>query len=221
MRRRPWRATLLTALVLGGVTYLYRQPLLTGLGAYLILDEPRRPADAIVVVSGSVPDRVLEAVDLYRAGLSARIVLSREGPPPGLDVLRAKGANIPERHDLNRSIAEQLGVPPAAIVVVSDGVASSTVSKAQIVVPYLRHAQIGSMLLVTSKLHSRRAGMLFRAASGDRIDVTVCASRYDPYDPASWWHHRAMIRRVVFEYEKLLVSYLWDRWHMPLTSPAH
>ncbi|HUI26890.1 MAG TPA: YdcF family protein, partial [Candidatus Kryptonia bacterium] len=215
--RRRWLS--LVVLVAGGLLYLFRQPLLTRVGEFLVVDEPRHQADAIVVVSGSVPDRILEAVDLYHAGLSARIVLSREGPPPGLDALRAKGADMPERHDLNRSIAQQLGVPPTAITVVADRVASSTVSEANIVVPYLRNAHIRSVLLVTSKLHARRAGIIFRAVAGRGIVVTVCASHYDPYDPASWWHYRAMVRKVVIEYQKLLVSELWDRWRAPLTSP--
>jgi len=209
------------ALVAGGTLYLLRQPVLTRVGDYLIVDEPRHPADAIVVVSGSVPDRILEAVDLYRAGLSPRIVLSREGPPPGLDALRAKGANMPERHDLNRSIAEQLGVPPNAISVVYDRVASSTVNEADIVVPYLQNARIRSVLLVTSKMHARRAGIIFRAVAGRSVAVTVCASHYDPYDPASWWRYRAMVRKVTIEYQKLLVADLWDRWRAPLTSPAN
>ncbi|HVN87041.1 MAG TPA: YdcF family protein [Candidatus Binatia bacterium] len=202
----------------GGLLYVFRQSLLTRAGEFLVIDEGRRPADAIVVVSGSVPDRILEAVDLYHAGLSSRIVLSREGEPPGLDALRAKGATMPERHDLNRSIAEQLGVPPSAIAVVYDATASSTVGEAEIVVPYLRQARIRSILLVTSKLHARRAGLIFRAVAGDRIALTVCASHYDPYDPATWWQHRAMVRKVVIEYQKLVISYLWDRWRAPLTS---
>jgi len=214
-----WRWLVAILIASGGAFYLFRQPVLTRIGEFLVVDEPRRPADAIVVVSGSVPDRILEAVDLYHAGLSSRLVLSREGPPPGLDALRAKGGDMPERHDLNRSIAEQLGVPAAAITVVDDQVASSTVGEASIVVPYLHRAHIRSALLVTSQLHARRAGIIFRAVAGPSVAITVCASHYDPYDPASWWRYRAMVRKVLIEYEKLLVAYAWDRWHAPLTSP--
>jgi uncharacterized SAM-binding protein YcdF (DUF218 family) len=210
-RRLPLIATAVL-LVAGAGAYVKRQAILTRVAAYLIENDTPSPAGAIVVLSGSVPDRMLEAVDLYHAGLSSRIILTREGPPPGFAALQAKGASMPERHDLNRSIAIQLGVPSDAITVIEGGFATSTVREADLVIPYLRSQGIHSLLLVTSKLHSRRAGIDFRSVADGDLRVTVCASHYDPADPATWWHYRGMVRRVVFEYQKLLVAELWDRW---------
>jgi uncharacterized SAM-binding protein YcdF (DUF218 family) len=198
-------------LFLGVLGYAWRHALLVALGSYLITDEPRQAADAIVVLSGSVPDRVLEAVDLFNDGLAPRIIFSREGFPPSLAVLRSRGGDMPERHDLNRSIAHQLGVPSEAIAVV-EGAVFSTASEASRIVAYLHRAGFRQILLVTSKMHSRRASLIFRRHAGRRLSIRVCASRYDSFDPSNWWHHRGLVRRLVFEYQKLLVFQLWDRW---------
>lgn len=199
------------ALLGAGVLYVLRRPLLTAMGEFLVVHDKLRPADAIVVLSGAVPDRILEAVDLYEAHLAPRLILTREPMPAGLEVLRARGGNIPEPHEENRSIAEQLGVPAAAISFVP-GRVSSTMAEARAIVAYLRQQRIASILLVTSKMHTRRAGMTFRGLAGNGLQVVVSPTRYDTFNPQTWWHHRAFVRRVVIEYGKLAYYLLVDRW---------
>jgi uncharacterized SAM-binding protein YcdF (DUF218 family) len=203
---------LLGALVLAAlVLYVGRRPVLTGIGGFLVVHDEPRPADAIVMLSGSVPDRILEAVDLYKAHLAPRIVLTREFPLPGIEALRARGASMPEHHEENISVAEQLGVPASALAVVPLPVAS-TFAEVHAVVAYLRREGMHSIVLVTSKTHSRRAGMIFRAVAGDAVHVAVVPSRYDPFPLHDWWNHRAATRAVVIEYGKLLTFLLIDRW---------
>ena len=210
MRRRIVSG-LVALLVAAVLVYTARRPLLVALGGVLVDRDLPRPADAIVVLSGSIPDRILEAVDLYNAHFAPRIILTREAPLPGLDALRAKGVNLPEPHEQNRSVAEQLGVPARALTVM-DAPTTSTIAEAAVLVAYLREQQVRSMILVTSKAHARRAGMIFRHLGGEDLDVTVCPSRYDPFDPETWWQHRAFVRRVLGEYAKLLNYLCIDRW---------
>ncbi|MBI4517477.1 MAG: YdcF family protein [Deltaproteobacteria bacterium] len=210
--RRHWLIWLAAVVAAAGLSaYANRQAVLTRVAQRLIADEPRVAADAIVVISGSVPDRMLEGVALYRAGLAPLIVLTRESEPPGMAALRSLGGDIPSSHGLNISIATQLGVPRSAIIT-ADGIASSTRREASLIVDFLQQAGIRRALLVTSKLHSYRAGLTFRAIGGARVQFVVCASRYDPFDPASWWRDRMQARRVVFEYQKLMLFQLWERW---------
>ena len=216
MRRRIV-LTLLTIIVVAALAYAARRPLLTAIGGFLVLREAPREADAIVVLSGSIPDRILEAVDLYHAYLAPRLVLTREVPLPGLEALRAKGIHLPEHHEQNLDIAEQLGVPAAALSVMETPT-SSTITEAAALVAYLRERQIHSILLVTSKAHARRSAMIFRHLAGDRLRITVCPSAYDPFAADTWWQQRAFVRRVVIEYGKLLNYLLVDRWTNPVTS---
>ncbi len=209
--RRILVAFIVVLIAAVALAYVARRPLLTAVGSFLIEEDTARPADAIVVLSGSVPDRMLEAVDLYRAQLASRIVLTREPVLPGLAVLRERGGNVPEHHEDNLAIAQQLGIPAAAVAVLPTPV-SSTIAEAQLVVGYLRAQGLRSVLLVTSKAHARRAGMIFRHLAGPTYEVAVCPSPYDPFTAEGWWSERAYVRRVVIEYGKLLNYLLIDRW---------
>jgi uncharacterized SAM-binding protein YcdF (DUF218 family) len=205
-------------LALAVIGVALRRPLLTALGGFLILQDSPRPADAIVVLSGSIPDRILGAVDLYHAHLAPRIVLTRETALPGLEALRAKGISLPEHHEQNREIAERLGVPATALSVMETPT-SSTITEAAALIAYLRERQIRSILLVTSKAHARRAAMIFRHLAGDGLQITVCPSAYDPFAADTWWRQRAFVRRVVIEYGKLLNYLLVDRWRTGTAAP--
>ena len=202
---------LLALVAVGTLAYAERRLLLTAVGGFLIVHDEPRPADAIVVLSGSIPDRILEAVDLYQAQLAPRIILTQEGMLPGLAALRARGGSLPEHHEQNRSIAEQLGVPADAISVMTTP-AWSTLTEAEGLVAYLQQQQIKSILLVTSQAHARRASMVFHNLADGKLQILVCPSRYDPFAADNWWSRRPFVRRVVTEYGKMLYYEIIDRW---------
>src|SRR5437667_5909724 len=108
------RAALGVAVVLAALVAVA----LLGAGRLLVVADPLPPrADAIVILAGSVPDRTLEAADLYRAGLAPRVVVTRERLPRGQAALRARGVRLPESDELTATALRELGVPPGAIVV--------------------------------------------------------------------------------------------------------
>src|SRR5438034_1150572 len=68
------RAALGVAVVLAALAAVA----LLGAGRVLVVADPLPPrADAIVILAGSVPDRTLEATDLYGAGLALAMRPSR------------------------------------------------------------------------------------------------------------------------------------------------
>ena len=108
--RRPLVAVLVLAVALAMVAL----PLA---GRLLVVADPLpASADAIVVLAGSIPTRVLEAGDLYRSGLAPRVVVTRERLLRGDAALRARGVRLPESDELTLAALEQLGVPPHAII---------------------------------------------------------------------------------------------------------
>lgn len=202
---------------LGVVLYLFRQPMLETAGRFLILDDAPSKADAIVVLSGSFPDRILEAVALYKDGFAPKLILCLEPDNPAMDRLEELGVHVTRGSGLNREVAEQLGVPAAAIEIV-DRSAASTFSEALATLQHVRDQGYASILLVTSKYHTKRAAWIYRTLAGDSIRIISRPAREDSFDPDAWWHDRASTRRVLVEYQKLLVFLLLDQWKA--TQPA-
>ncbi len=215
-----WRRILLTgaALVIV-VAYFLRVPLFRWTGQFLVEEEPPVQADAIVVLSGSFPDRILEAVALYEDGFAGRIILSHGPQNAGFKRLRALGVPGLREYERNREVAERLGVPREAIAVL-DRPAASTFGEAQRVLQYVRRHGYRSILLVTSKYHTRRAAWIYRHLAGGSVRIIIRPARDDGFRPDAWWRDRMSFRRVITEYQKLLMFFLHDRWAAtPFATP--
>lgn len=218
MRRFRWLILAGLAVALG-FALTAPQRILGAIGRFVVSTDAPQPSDAIIVLSGSLPDRILEAVDLYHDGFAPRILLVQERSRPGLAELERRGVRLPHAHDLNLEVATQLGVPRAALILL-EGPANSTLSEADAIVAHMRRERLRSALIVTSKIHSYRAGVIYRWLVGAEIDIRSTPSRHDPFDPERWWHSRGYTRRLVFEYQKLIVFWLGDRWRgTPRSAP--
>jgi uncharacterized SAM-binding protein YcdF (DUF218 family) len=64
------------------------------------------------------------------------------------------------------------------------------------------------VIVVTSKLHTRRAALAIRRElDGTSIRIVIRPTRYDDTDSTRWWQQRKTIRDVMTEMPKL-VAYL-------------
>lgn len=206
-RRRALAAAVLVAAGAVAGAVAARRPLGRLVGRWLVAADPLVPADAMVVLNGSVPDRILEAVALYRRRMAPRILLTRAAPLPGRHYLARYGLACPEIHEVERRLALRLGVPAAAITVLPQ-ITHSTRDEAAIVGRYLLAHGLRSLIVVTSKAHSARARAIFRRTLGRRARVIVRPSRYDRFDPEGWWHERRTILKVAIEYGKWVAFWL-------------
>jgi len=214
---RKWIGIAVLGVSVGGI--LGRVPLLTAVGRFVVEDDPPVKADAVVVLSGSIPDRIMEAVELFREGYAPRIMLSHDRHSVLVVRLRERNVHVPRGYEINRTIAEQLGVPPSAIIDVPR-TGGSTLGEARDVLEAVRRRGFHTIIVVTSKYHTRRAGLVFRHVAADRVRIVVRPSRYDRFRPNAWWHDREDTRRLVIEYEKLLVFWLIDRWGLTTLAVA-
>ena len=204
------RAALGVAVVLAALAAVA----LLGAGRVLVVADPLPPrADAIVILAGSVPDRTLEAADLYRAGLAPRVVVTRERLPRGQAALRARGVRLPEGDELTVRALHELGVPPGAIVVLRRR-AASTESEARTIARWACAHRLRRFIVVTSRAHSRRARLILRQALGAGIALAMRPSRYDAFAPARWWHVRRDAKLILGEYEKLANYWLTESWRI-------
>jgi uncharacterized SAM-binding protein YcdF (DUF218 family) len=194
--------------------------LLPAAGRYLVEADPLEHADAIVVLAGSYPDRILEAVELYRAGLAPRIIVCPEPETAAFRRLAELGVDVPRPFDLNRMVAEQLGVPAAAIEVL-DRAGDSTYAEAEVVLAEALRRGYKVLLLVTSKYHTHRAAEIYRFLSGGQVKVIAAPARDDDFRPDDWWRDRMSTRRLIIEYEKWISFVLIDRWRLsPVAAPS-
>ena len=84
-------------------------------GQWLVVEDPMQKSQAIVVLSGAMPFRALEAAKLYRMGYAPQVWLTRSEEPRAS--LAALGIPYQGEEDYNRMILEREGVPAASVVV--------------------------------------------------------------------------------------------------------
>jgi uncharacterized SAM-binding protein YcdF (DUF218 family) len=130
----------------------------------------------------------MEAAALYREGWAAEVWLTRPPQGRGDVALGQLGIQVPGDEVYNRAVLERLGVPGAAIRVLSQP-AENTAEEVQVIARELQRPGGGAVILVTSRPHSRRVRATWRALVGEAPQGIVRYARADPYDAERWWRH--------------------------------
>ena len=189
----------------------FHQRILAAIGHYLVYQHPPQQADVIVILS-HWDDTIVRAragADLYKRGLARTVFVPRMERMKGHEEIAQRGITIPENRDLLITILEGLGVPLAAIETSGQEV-TDTWDEAQQASHFIEAKGYTTVLLVTSKYHARRAYLIFKDALRGKATVISVPSPYDSSDPEVWWKQSEEIKRVVMEYQKLLV-YCWRK----------
>ena len=186
------------------------------IGRVLVREEEPKQADSIVVLLGGTPERIVEAVYLYREGYSEEIIMV-ETLKEHEDILEEEGVEIDIGEETEYSIAVQMGVPEEAITIIPART-ESTQDEAVALRDYLDlDERIGSILLVTSKSHSGRSSMIFNRAFrklDHEVELTSVPSRLDDFDAKRWFTDREEIQEVLAETVKLFNYLLRERWQL-------
>lgn len=183
-----------------------RHTLLRAAGRALVAEDVRAHVDAIVIAVDDYGAGVLEAADLVRDGVSARVAVF-EDPPDRTDREFAR-RGVPHYDAAALSVQQlhALGITSVAVILRS---VAGTSDEATLLPQWCIENGYHSVLLVTSADHSRRVQrILKRATHRDGIEVAVRYSRYSDFDPDTWWHSRRGIRIELVESEKLLLDFL-------------
>ncbi len=170
-------------------------------------------ADAMVLLMGNFPERVLQAADLYHEKRADRMIIVEEsmGAYRGLE---ERGVSIISKSEQAREASVKLGIPGENITVLP-GDARSTLTEAVIVRDYLKtDPGIDTLILVSSPTHMRRAAMIFRAALKDLdrpVYVGCSPSAYSSSNTGNWWRHKEDIQDVLSEYLKTMSFILIEK----------
>src|SRR5690349_8185537 len=172
------------------------------LGAFLVVEDPLRQADAIIVLGGTMYERQMEAVDLYKAGLAPRIYLFREIADWGERVLIEKQIPYLRAVDVQIDAMVKLGVPREAISILDQ--AANTATEARFVEQLATEKHFSTIIVVTSKQHTRRARLVLSRRLADLgTTIVMRGSRYDRTPFEKWWTDRPTIRFTLFESQRL------------------
>ena len=202
MKRFLFRGALLTAPILLILLIAFSR-----LGAWLVVEDPLAKAEAILVLGGTMYERPLEAADLYREGWAPRVVLIREIADWGERELVARGIPHLGAVDIQIDVLQKVGVPREAVTVLEQ--ANSTAEEANYAYELVTRERLSSVIVVTSKQHTRRARLVMRRRLADTgATVIVRASRYDRSDVDRWWANRSTFRFTVFETQRLIAYWI-------------
>jgi len=184
-----------------------------GAGRWLVVEDPLVKARAIAVLSGGMPLRAMEAAKLYREGYAPEIWLTHSSEPGG--TLGEMGISFAGEDYYNTRILIHEGVPPGAIHVLETPIVN-TADEIKVIGSALAGEKDRTVIIVTTKAHTRRVRLLWRKlASGDEVAIVRAASG-DAFDPRHWWRTTSDALDVVREV--LGILNVWAG--LPL-HPAH
>ena len=157
-----------------------------GIGQWLVVQDPLVHADAIVILSGHLPDRALEAARLYGAGYAPQVWISRPTSPA--EELKTMKIFYVGEDFYNEKILLAKGVPVDAIRILEQPSANTEMEVRQIR-EFLQQNNASNVIIVTSKPHTRRVRAIWKRLVGSDAHAIVRFANDDPYDGAHWWRH--------------------------------
>jgi uncharacterized SAM-binding protein YcdF (DUF218 family) len=183
-------AGILTALIIAGIGVFLT------IGQWLVVQDPLVHADAIVVLSGQLPERALEAARLYHAGYAEQVWISQPvSPAEGLKTMKIfyLGEDF-----YNEKVLLAQGVPADAIHILEEP-SANTEEEVREISQILHRNNSHSVIVVTSKPHTRRVRMIWNKLVGSDARAIVRFTNDDVYDGAHWWRHTHDALNVVRE----------------------
>lgn len=185
-------------------------------GNFLVKKDKLFRADAIVLLMGSIPDRVLQTELIYKQGLGRRIILVEENME-GFHDLRKRGSPIVSNTDQCYNALVYLGINEEFINVLP-GSARSTIQEALIIKDFIKsNPSVDTLILVSSPSHPRRASMIFsKILKHYEVPVVIYTSpgEKSTFNAARWWKSREDIQYVLTEYVKILSFLFIDQFRI-------
>ena len=157
-----------------------------GIGRWLVVEDPLAHADVIVVLSGRLPERALEAARVFKAGFSDQVWISPPVSP--VDDLKAMKISYLGEDFYNEKVLMAKGVPADDIRILDHADANTEAEVRQIAAD-LRSSNLHSVIIVTSKPHTRRVRTIWRKLADPSLHLMVHYAEEDTYDGAHWWRH--------------------------------
>lgn len=155
-------------------------------GHWLICNDALRPADAIVVLSGGLPERAEEAARIFRMGYARQVWITRPDNPS--QELAAMGISYESEDGYSRAVLIHEGVPEADVAILPDAIID-TEQEIDEVARQMQRERMTAVIIVTSPPHTRRVRLLWRKLAPHDLHAVVRAAYEDPFDADHWWRN--------------------------------
>lgn len=193
---------LIVSILLIGILYLTRIPILRGIGNFLIREDTSQKVEAAFILSGSVIERSKEALKVYRMD-SPLLICTGESISPDLEAF----GYIRTDAELTRDALLRQGVDSLDIKILKQG--TSTWEESEEILGYAFAQGYKRIMVISSKFHTRRIASVFKKKFREKeIEVVVRGADPINYDTNSWWQEEEGMIFVTNEYLKLLY-YAW------------
>jgi len=175
--------------------------LFLGVGRWLVREDALAKGDAIVVLTGRMPDRALQAAKIYREGYAPEVWLTQTLEPKR--TMASLGISFDEEEEISRRVLLHEGVPEKAIRFLSPSIVN-TADEMGVISDSMAKTKRTTVIVVTSKPHTRRVRALWNHLEAGRGQIIVRAAETDSFDAAHWWRSTPDALDVVREVLGLL-----------------
>lgn len=171
---------------------------------YLAEQDAPKKADLIFVFGAKTPLRIEKAIELYKLGLSERILVSGRGPH------YANNDSATEA-EIYAKIAMDQGVPKDAIILEDKSITVPDNVRASLNLLDEQHIPHSSIILVNSPYTQRRGWAHFEKYTPENVSlVRVNSETGNQYKRDAWYAHSTGIDVVLSEYWKGKVAVSLD-----------
>src|SRR5215469_7956206 len=166
---------------------------------FLVVDDPQK-SDVIVVLAGETDRRPARALELLHENYARNVVID---VPDNARMFGTTAAELAQKWAATLPQASQVSVCPIrGLSTKAETVESSECAK---------KVGAGSILLVTSDFHTRRAASIFRhQLPNTPVHVAAAYDSEQFGDP--WWRHRQWAKTNLDEWMRLIWWESVDRW---------
>jgi uncharacterized SAM-binding protein YcdF (DUF218 family) len=167
------------------------------LGSWLVVQDPLAPAEVIVVLSGGMPDRAMEAARLYAQKAAPQVWVTHPIGPG--EELAAMSIPFVGEDFYSEKVLMAMNVPAPSIRILPDP-AANTQQEVEEIGRLASQSNIRTVVIVTSAPHTRRVHAIWKRLIGDSPRLIVRHPIDDPFNGPHWWRSTGDALDVVREW---------------------
>lgn len=195
----------ISLLVVVGLVFMLRAPLLRGCATFLIHQDSLQHADALFVLSGGGYDRGNEAAKVFHKGFAPKIICTGGNQASEFLVF---GIDTLESYATVANLKQHL-ISDSAIVVLPEG--TSTKEEAELILRYSQERKFKRVIVLSSLLHTGRVKSIFdKKFEGSGIAMYIHGAPSSRYDELNWWKEENGLIAVNNEWVKTI--YYWIKY---------